>query len=132
MPTGVAENLDHQVRATIDHGRDGDEVRPGLDEAPQFDHADDAIQITVQSRGHLGQQVDAAQARALHGLFLGHVHADRALEPARGVVRQLTRDVQQVAGADVADVVGHGLCGFGQDDAEVGETGVGTHGRKLR
>src|SRR5690606_6950428 len=119
----VAEDLDHQVRAAVDDGGDGLEVAGGLDEAAQLDHADDALEVAVEGGRHLGQQVDAAHARRGLGLFRGDVGADRALDPARGVVGQLAGDVDQVPAAHEGHVVGHRRGGGGQLDAEFGEAG---------
>ena len=129
MAALVAEDLDHQVGAAVDDGRDGLEVTGGLDEAAQFDDADDALEVAVAGGRHLGQQVDAAHAGTVLGLFRRNVGANGALDPARGVVRQLARDVDQVAGLDVGHIVGHRLGGFRQADAEFGEAGGDGHGQ---
>src|SRR5690606_29135544 len=125
----VAEHLDHQVRAAVDDGGDGLEVAGGLDEAAQLDDADDALEVAVEGGRHLGEQVDAAHAGGGLGLLGRDVGADRALDPARGVVRQLAGDVEQVPAAHEGHVVGHGRGGGGQLDAEFGEAGGDGHGR---
>ena len=127
VTTGVAEHLDHQVRAAVDDGGDGGEARSGLDKAAQLHDSHDAVQIAVQRGVQLGQQVDAAQTGAGVGLFRRDVLADRALETARGVVRQLARDVDEVSGADERHIVGHGRGGLGQGDAEFGQAGGDAH-----
>jgi hypothetical protein len=58
MASGVAQHLDHQVRAAVDDLGDVDEVGTGLDEAAQLDHPHHAVEIAVAGGLHLGQQVD--------------------------------------------------------------------------
>ena len=79
----------------------------------------------------LGQQVDAAHAGGAGSLFGRNVDADRALDAARGVVRQLARDMDQIAGAHPGHIVGDGLGGLGQVEAQFGDAGGVGHGRLL-
>src|SRR5690606_20371329 len=95
--------------------------------AAQLDHSHDPVEVAVAGGLHLGQQVDAAHPGPGHGRVQVDVDPDRALDPAGGVVRQLTGDVHQVAGADEGHVVGHGGGRGRQLDAEVGEAGGDAH-----
>src|SRR5690606_22719971 len=113
--------------AAVDDGGNGGEARSSLDEAAQFDDPHDALQIAVHGGLDLGDQVDGAQPGAGGGLFRGHVDTDGALDPARGVVRQLARDVDQIAGLDEGDIAGDRLGGFGQGDVEGCEAGGDGH-----
>ena len=47
MAASVAEHLDHQVRAAVEHLGDVEEAGPGLDEAAQLDDARDPREIAV-------------------------------------------------------------------------------------
>ena len=49
VAAGVAEDLDHQVRAAVDDARDGGEVGAGLDEAAELHDADDAVEVAVRA-----------------------------------------------------------------------------------
>ena len=70
MATGIAKHLDHQVRAAVDDGGNGGEAGTRLDEAAQFDDANDPVQVAIQRRIQLGQQVDAAQTGTGIGLAM--------------------------------------------------------------
>ena len=93
MATGVAERLDHEVRAAVHDLRDFEEAWAGLDKAAQLDHSRHPVEVALAGGLHLGQQRQATEpGRALGGLEV-HVLADHALDAAVGVQRHLAGDV---------------------------------------
>jgi len=117
---GVAEGQDHQVGSAVDDLGDVEEVRSGLDKAPQLDHPDHPIEVAVTGGLHLRQQVDPAQTGGdLSGLEVD-IDPDHALHAPCGVEGDLTRDVDQGPAPDEGDIVGDG-----RDRNRKGDSGGG-------
>ncbi len=118
MAAGVAEGLDHQVRAAIDHLGGIEEVGCDLDEAAELHHPAHAGEITRGGDPHLGDQVDAAEPRGLDRSLQIDLLADDPLDPTRSIRRHLAGDVDQVSGPHERDVVGHGRHRLRQGDPQ--------------
>ena len=87
MDPTLSEDVDHQVRTTVDDLRNLDEVRPSLDKGTQLQDAADPIEIAVGRGLDLGDQVDPAQARGMACGLQINILTDNALDPARRVER---------------------------------------------
>src|SRR5215469_9280192 len=108
MPTLVAEHRNHQIGRTIEDLRSVEEIRRGIDEAAEANHAHDLVEIADRSLD-LRKQVDAAAARGGIALFDGDAGPELALgdQLARGVEANLPGYEQQVACPHEADIVRH-------------------------
>ena len=103
MLAGLAENFGHQVGRAVDDLRMIGEIGRRADEAAQFHHPLDFVQIAVRGGLGLGDQVEAAQPGRLVAFVDVHVFAESALEPHLSV---LNRDLAgRVAGEMKGTVV---------------------------
>ena len=78
VPALVAEHRDHEVGGAVHHLGPVEEVRLGIDEAAEPDHADDLVEV-AERRLELRQQVDRAGARGGLALLDGDAAAELAL-----------------------------------------------------
>src|ERR1700761_9382329 len=119
MAALVAEYRNHQVGGAVQHLRPVEEIGSRIDEAAETHHARHLVEIADGSL-HLRHQVDGATSCGGLALLDGDAGAELALgdQLALRIEADLTRNEQQVSGADEADIVRHGAGGFVQGDAQ--------------
>ncbi len=97
MTPRIAEYVDEQIRAAVDHARMLGKLRRRVDHPQQLDHllhAAEIAQFVVQYR----QQIEADELRMPVGFVGGHGLADLARHQVAGFVeRPLAGQEQQIA-----------------------------------
>src|SRR6267378_4704865 len=121
----VAEHLDEQVRAAVDHLGLVGELRRAVHHAEQLHHALDAVEA-AQFGLHHREQREPDRARVLVALLDAELGAELAFHRARA----LAGEKQQVAGAHGVHVVGDRRARRGELDAQLLETFFRAHGRE--
>ncbi len=106
MTAGIAQHLDHQVGAAVDHLGDVVKVRSRLDEAVQLDHAHDILKIAAGRRLHLRQQVDAADPRRGDTVLDAEIDTQCAFDSACAVIGELAGNMSMIARPHERHVVG--------------------------
>lgn len=127
--TGLAEDGDEQIRAAVHNGGLGFEFVGAVDEAGDFDdalHLGKFADLLFQG----SQQGERGRAGGGVGCFFIDVATDFAGDDlAIGIVGQVARKKDEVAGAHGGHVVGDGRIRFRQRETEGGEFRLGCGGR---
>src|SRR5688572_15522749 len=107
VPSGVAEDVDENLRRGVDHLRMIGELRDRVDESLDHDHPGDAIQ-GAEVRADLGENVEGAETRSLPRILERDFLADLADVPVLAVPRRyLTGDEECRSRLHAWDVLGH-------------------------
>lgn len=69
MFAAFAERIDHQVGCAVDDGGHLIEIRRAIDEAAEFDAADDPVLIPADSGERLGQNIQRAGTGGILAVF---------------------------------------------------------------
>src|SRR5205807_3670992 len=119
VPALVGEGGNHEVGGAVQHLWSVEEVGRGIDETAEPDHAHHLVEVAERGLD-LRQQVDGAAARRRIALLDGDAGAQLALgdQLSLRIDTNLSRDEQQVSGADEADIIRHGSGGLVQGDAQ--------------
>jgi hypothetical protein len=128
---GIAQHLDHQIRAAIDDACLLGEVRQRVDEAAELDAAQDAVEVAIERRLRLRQDVEAAEPRRRDPVL----DADGAAELADIALlalplADLAGDEELAAAAHERHVIGERRPRLGQRDLQLGETGIDPSGHR--
>ncbi len=129
MPAAIAEHLDEQVGAAVDHFGLMAELGHGVDHAQHLDDPLHAIEVAELGL-HDRDQAQAGLAGVAVGLLDGEVAPD--LAGRQWLARQagaLAGEVEQVAGAHGIHVVRHRRGRLGELDAELLQPPFGLHPR---
>src|SRR5665811_8548 len=107
VASGVAKNLNQQIRAAIDDLGLTAKIRGAVDHAQHLDGSLDAIEIAIQRLPCGSENLEPYTARGKIGIFGADIGADL---PLRSVIGGTSPgDEQQVSGPQVAHIVGGGV-----------------------
>ncbi len=124
MASGVAEDVDHQVRRAVGDDALAIEVRGAGDEHAQLHDTCHAVQTVARGGSDLRQDAQGAGARSLNAVGVRHLVAQLAQIRGLAILAgDLARDVEQVALLDKRHIVrGRGGGGI-QGQAKLGNAG---------
>lgn len=129
MAAGLTENVDQQVRASVDDRRRLVETGPDIDHTEDLDDAIDAVEIAELGLQR-GQDREGGHPGRIPSLFECQIGAHLSADDLRSVEGTMTSDVDQIILDDAAQIVAGWRGDRRKYDSQLLES-VGDHGQSL-